>query len=133
LKKSTIELSTRFAVDPPGRRVHPEPPKHLTPAAKDWFLLLQREYAIEDAGGLALLTCAAESWDRCTSARQAIEKDGGPIIKDTFGQLKPHPAASIERDARAQFISAIKSLNLDLEPLRDAPGRPTQAETWRKK
>lgn len=110
-----------------------QPPEHLTRAAKDWFLLIQREYAIEDSGGVSILTAATEAWDRCTSAREAIEKDGGPVIKDRFDQLKPHPACAIERDSRAQFISAIKSLNLDIEPLRAGPGRPTQAETWRKK
>jgi hypothetical protein len=111
---------------------HAAPP-HLSESARDWFLSLQAEYGIFDTGGVSLLTSAAEARDRCTSAREAIEKGGGPVLKDRFDQLKPHPACAIERDSRGQFISAIKSLNLDLEPLRDGPGRPSQAETWRKK
>lgn len=110
-----------------------KPPKHLSSAANVWFRELQREYDIHDVAGVSLLTAAAESWDRCTSAREAIAKDGGPIIRDRFEQLKPHPACAIERDARAQFIAALKALNLDIEPLRDGPGRPTQKSGWRPK
>jgi phage terminase small subunit len=106
------------------------PPSHLSPDAKDWFFLIQQEYGIEDSGGVSILTAAAEAWDRCTSAREAIEADGGPIIKDRFSQLKPHPACAIERDSRAQFLAAIKSLNLDLEPVRQQPGRPTVPTSW---
>ena len=109
------------------------PAPHLSESARDWFLSLQAEYGIFDTGGVSLLTAAAEAWDRCRTAREAIAKDGGPVIRDRFDQLKPHPAASIERDARSQFMAALKALNLDLEPLRDGPGRPSQAETWRKK
>jgi phage terminase small subunit len=110
-----------------------EPPKYLSESARDWFLSLQAEYGIFDTGGVSLLTSAAEAWDRCRSAREAIAADGGPVIRDRFDQTKAHPAAAIERDARSQFITALKALNLDIEPLRDKPGRPTQAETWRKK
>jgi hypothetical protein len=30
----------------------------------------------------------------------------------------------VERDSRAQWLAALKALNLDLEPLHDKPGRP---------
>ena len=43
---------------------------------------------------------------------------------DRFGQVKSHPLLSVERDSRAQYLAALKALNLDLEPLRDKPGRP---------
>jgi phage terminase small subunit len=109
------------------------PPGHLSESARDWFLSLQAEYGIFDTGGVSLLTAAAEAWDRCRTAREAIAADGGPVIRDRFDQTKAHPAAAIERDARSQFITALKSLNLDIEPLRDKPGRPTQSETWRAK
>ena len=110
-----------------------EPPEYLSETVRDWFSALQEEYLIYDTGGVSLLTCAAEAWDRCRTAREAIAADGGPVIRDRIDQTKAHPAAAIERDARSQFITVLKALNLDIEPLRDKPGRPTQSETWRAK
>lgn len=102
------------------------PPKHLSAPAAAWWTELRDEYGIVDLAGVSLLTAAAEAWERCASAREAIAADGGPVIRDRFDQPKPHPAAAIERDARAQFIQALKALNLDLEPLHDGPGRPVE-------
>lgn len=56
-------------------------------------------------------------------AAEQIESDG-QTVKDRFDQDKPHPLLSVERDARAAMLAALKQLNLDLEPLRDGPGRP---------
>jgi len=35
-------------------------------------------------------------------------------VTDKFGQVKVHPLCSVERDARAAWLQAIKLLNLDL-------------------
>jgi phage terminase small subunit len=82
------------------------------------------EYSIEDAAGLALLTQACEALDRVRSTQVKIAADG-ECVKDRFGQSKQHPLLSIERDSRAAFLQAIKALGLDLEPVRDHPGRPS--------
>ena len=100
----------------PSRKLTHKPPAHLTRAAKAWWREIRTEYDIQDSGGLSLLGAAAEAMDRCTSAREAIEADGGPIVRDRFDQPKPHPACAIERDARGQFIAAIRALELDVEP-----------------
>lgn len=100
----------------PSKNSPPKPPAHLSRAAKAWWREIRVEYDIVDAGGLSLLGAAAEAMDRCTSAREAIEADGGPVIRDRFDQPKPHPACAIERDARSQFIAAIRALELDVEP-----------------
>jgi phage terminase small subunit len=99
------------------------PPKHLSRASKTWWREMTREYGITDLGGLSLLNAAAEARDRAESARAAIQKEG-QTIRDRFEQVKPHPLLAAERDARAQFIQAMRALNLDVEPLRDGPGRP---------
>lgn len=101
--------------------------KHLSKPAQAWFKAIQDEYAINDSAGVALLTVAAESWDRARSAREAIDVAGGPICQDRFGQDRAHPGIAVERDSRAQLLAALKQLNLDLEPLRDGPGRPPMA------
>ena len=71
-----------------------------------------------------LLRAALESFDRCEQARKLLKKEG-LVIKDRFGQQKGHPAAAIERDSRLQMVRALRTLNLDLEPLRPGPGRPS--------
>jgi P27 family predicted phage terminase small subunit len=98
-------------------------PSHLSSDAKRWWRELMNEYAISDAAGLLLLQTACEAHDRMKAATAAIEKDG-QMLPDRFDQMKPHPMLTVERDARAAMLAALKQLNLDLEPLRDGPGRP---------
>lgn len=98
-------------------------PTHLSKDGKGWFKKIATEYAIDDDAGLLLLQTAMESFDRMKAAAKRIDADG-EAVEDRFGQIKPHPLLPAERDARAQMLSALKQLNLDIEPLRDAPGRP---------
>jgi P27 family predicted phage terminase small subunit len=98
-------------------------PSHLSPEARRWWRRLQQEYAFDDQGGLLLLQTALESFDRMRAAQAAIKEDGATSL-DRFGQLKAHPLLPTERDARAAMMAALRQLNLDLEPLRDGPGRP---------
>jgi P27 family predicted phage terminase small subunit len=100
-----------------------KPPKTLSPEAKRLWRGLTKEYAIDDMAGLAILTAGLESYDRAQTAKALLDIEG-PTVTDRWKQRKAHPAASIERDSRAAFLSALKQLNLDLEPLRCAPGRP---------
>lgn len=98
-------------------------PKHLSKEARKIFKNLVQEYGITDCAGLRILRVALEAYDRAQSARATIEKDG-MTVRDKFGQTKPHPLLPVERDSRAAFLHGLKHLNLDLEPLRDRPGRP---------
>ncbi len=81
------------------------------------------EYAISDPGGRLLLATGLEAFDRMREAQKAIKADGA-TVQDRFGQPKAHPLLTVERDSRAQMLMCLKALNLDLEPLRDGPGRP---------
>ena len=96
----------------------------LSPEAQAWFDRLQAEYGISDAAGLLLLQTAMEAFDRLAECQASIALHGASC-PDRFGQLKPHPLLGPERDSRAQMLAALKALNLDLEPLRDGPGRPS--------
>lgn len=101
----------------------PKTPPGLSPAAATWWRKLTSEYQVDDAAGLLILQTAMEAFDRMHQARALIDKHGA-VTLDRFGQLRPNPATTIERDTRAAMLAALKSLNLDLEPLRDAAGRP---------
>lgn len=98
-------------------------PNHLSKEARRIWKEILEEYDIADAAGLHILRVALEAYDRAQAAREAIDQDG-MTLKDKFGQTKPHPLLPIERDSRAAFLAGLKALNLDLEPLRDRPGRP---------
>jgi P27 family predicted phage terminase small subunit len=98
-------------------------PAGLSVEARAWWRQLQAEFAIEDPGGLLLLQTALEAFDRLRGARALIDRDG-VVITDRFGQSKPHPAATIERDARTAMLTALRALNLDVEPLQGRVGRP---------
>ena len=100
-----------------------KPPVHFTSETKRIWQEIIDEYTIDDAAGLRILRVALEAFDRSQAARATIDKDG-MTVKDKFGQTKPHPLLPIERDSRAAFLAGLKALNLDLEPLRDRPGRP---------
>ena len=107
-----------------GRRTAPvRAPKGLGREAREWWKRLQAEYGIADVGGLATLELGARAFDRMTRAAQLVDADGC-VVRDRWGQAKPHPAAATERDARAQVLHALKALHLDVEPLNARPGRP---------
>lgn len=101
----------------------PQAPKVISREAKRWWSKITEEYEIDDAAGLLLLQTAMEAFDRMRDAQGIIEKEGATIL-DRFDQTKSHPQLTVERDARSQMIMALKSLNLDLEPLTNRSGRP---------
>jgi len=84
---------------------------------------LVREFDITDPGGEALLRTFASAFSLEIDCQQQIEKDG-LTFKDRFEQIKSHPLLTILNNARAQKMAALKALNLDVEPLQAAPGRP---------
>ena len=84
---------------------------------------LVREWNITDGAGQAVLLVACQSLDRLRQAQAILAKEG-ILMTDRFGQSKPHPASTIEREARAGFISAMKCMNLDLDSLEEPEEKP---------
>jgi phage terminase small subunit len=111
--KLTVVKSARSSVSAPA---------HLGDPGRELWTSIQTSYEISDPGGLCLLRTAAEAADRVASCREMLDEQGEVIM--VKGVPRAHPAAAIERDARAALIRALKELHLDLEPLRDRPGRP---------
>lgn len=97
---------------------------HLRPPGLAFFQAIGAEYGITDAAGTALLMTAAECLDRMRAAQASIAAHGELVI-DRYGAPKLNPACALEKDARTGFLAAMRALNLDIEPLRDGPGRPT--------
>lgn len=101
---------------------HPAP-SGLTREAKSLWRRLVAEYGIEDEGGFQILRVGLENFERMRGVQAQIDRDG-ITYTDRFGQVKAHLLLPVERDARAQYLAALKALNLDVEPLRDRLGRP---------
>jgi P27 family predicted phage terminase small subunit len=101
----------------------PKPPSHLSDDAQLWWKKLTTDFDLDDPAALLLLQTALEAFDRMKQAKARIDQDGAAIA-DRFGQIKPHPLLTAERDSRAQMLMALKNLHLDIEPLRSGLGRP---------
>ena len=97
----------------------PKAPKHLSTAAGRWWDAVVREYVLEEHH-VRLLTLAAEAWDRCCEAREAIAKHG-IVFEDRFGQPRTRPEVAVERDNRLAFARLLRELSLDTAPEESRP------------
>jgi P27 family predicted phage terminase small subunit len=89
-------------------------PAHLSVAGKAMWRSLSADFELDDAAALSLLRAACEAFDRAEQARKLIARDG-PVITDRFNQRKAHPCIAIERDSRAQMVSALRALRIQPE------------------
>jgi hypothetical protein len=60
-----------------------------------------------------LLQNLCESHDFCDELRQILAREG-PVVKDRFGVLKPHPAATILKGEVASFTALYRALALEV-------------------
>jgi len=93
------------------------PPRHLDEEEQALFRALVREFAIDDSNSVSLLTVAMEAHQRMREARELLA-DEGAVIKNRFGARTAHPAVAIERDARNDYLRAMKTLNLKPDAVR---------------
>jgi phage terminase small subunit len=87
-------------------------PRHLSRRSKAIFRAVVDDYALErEPHAVAILRQACEAIDRAEQARRRIEQDGA-YLPDRFGQLKPHPALAVERDAKTLTARLLRELSL---------------------
>jgi phage terminase small subunit len=61
---------------------------------------------------LALLESALRALDRAEAARAVVEREGLTVVTPDSGVIRPHPACSIEAEARREFRIAWRTLGL---------------------
>src|SRR5438046_7981086 len=105
----------------PKVKQSPKPPKHLRSQTRRWFSQVVESYELEEHH-LRLLALAGESWDRCESAREVIDREGLTFV-DRFGAPHARPEIAIERDSKIGFARLVRELDLDIDPP-VSPGRP---------
>ena len=97
--------------------------KTATGAAKAVRKRIQTEYAIEDSYGLYLLDRLEEDHALLVEIQKSLKKQG-LVTRDRYGAERPNPLLATLKDTKSRILATLKQLNLDLEPLRDGPGRP---------
>jgi hypothetical protein len=93
----------------------PSPPEHLRESTREWWLSVVEAFELE-SHHLKLLTLAAESWDRCQQAREAIGLHGLTFQSGDPPTPKARPEVKIEHDSRISFARLLRELSLDVEP-----------------
>jgi hypothetical protein len=97
------------------------PPRPLGTHGRALWDRVQREYHIDDVGGLEILTqiCAAE--DRLEALGEQISTDGA-LLRTRSG-FKANPLLRDETALRAFIVRTIERLGLNVEAVKP-PGRP---------
>jgi P27 family predicted phage terminase small subunit len=101
---------------------NPDPPKTYTAEARTLWRDVVDGWTL-DPVALKTVAVLCESLQLYRKANALVEREG-LTVQDRFTQVKPHPAIQIARDAAATYLSALRALNLDLEPLQHSVGRP---------
>lgn len=99
-------------------RAEPKPPGHLRAETRRWWASVVEDFVLEPHH-VRLLTLAAEAWDRCWQAREALAEHG-ITYTDRFGSPKARPEVAVERDSKIAFARLLRELNLDI----DSPDEP---------
>src|SRR5262245_34192461 len=97
------------------RFVEGGPPRPLGVHGRALWDRIQNEYDITDAGGVELLTLAAQSLDRAEGCRELIDRHGEAVISDV-GIVKENPLMKTELACRAFAAKCIERLGLNAEP-----------------
>ena len=111
---------------PQPRSDHPVPPSDLSPDAAQRWTALVAEFDVRDAAGLETLHVGFQNFDLADRLAAVIEADG-VTFRDRFGQPRQHPLLPALRDARAAYLSAIRSMNFDATPTHPRTGQPPKA------
>jgi P27 family predicted phage terminase small subunit len=88
----------------------------LSDEAQKLYQRIAKEWSITDSAGRVTLLTACQALDRMREAQEILKKEGA-VTADRFGQPKIHPAAQLEKEARAGLLMSLKALNMDLESL----------------
>src|SRR5262249_4232761 len=90
----------------------PAAPSHLKGPGRKLWTTINTDYELEGAD-LSVLDVACVHFDRAAAARETIDAEGA-IVKDRFGQQKPHPACEIEQASSRLYLAALRQLGLGL-------------------
>jgi len=85
----------------------------LNERARAVWGVVTREWLLDPAS-VELLRSACESMTRSDEAAAIVSREG-QVVRDRWGQARPHPAAIAERDHRAAAARCLQALGVVLE------------------
>jgi hypothetical protein len=88
---------------------------------------IQAEFSIRDAGGIELLTLAAQALDRAESLSAAIAEQGETVVSKAG--VRSHPSLKDELQNRALVARLLQRLGVTDQPIK-SPGRPAAPVGW---
>src|SRR5690242_544455 len=86
-------------------------PSGLSARSTAFWTDVTEMWVIEDPAARTLLELACVALDRGEQARALLDAEG-LTITDRYGQMKPHPAASVEHQARLAVARLLRELRL---------------------
>jgi len=101
--------ATSFGTDVGSERA--KPPAHLSRQSKRWWRSVLDAYDLQPHH-VAILTAAAEAWDRKDQARTIIAEEG-VVIREGGGTPIAHPAVHVEDVAAMRFAHLVREIGLD--------------------
>jgi hypothetical protein len=88
-------------------------PVALNARAQDLYGEVMAGWSL-DGPAREMLRLACESLTRADEAAAIVTKEG-QVFRDRWGQVRPHPAAVLERDHRQAAARVLQSLGVSLE------------------
>jgi len=104
-----------------GETAGVSPPRPLGTPGRALWDRVQREYRIEDVGGLEILAQICAAQDRLEALGEQINTDGA-LLRTRSG-FKANPLLRDETALRAFIVRTIERLGLNVEAVKP-PGRP---------
>ena len=105
------------------RRPGTTAPDSLSERESEFYEHIIDEFDIQDAAGLRILEGTAKHWGIWSAGLAVLDREGMTILGPQ-GRPVQHPMIAVVHHAWFAVLAGFKALNLNLEPLRDGPGRP---------
>jgi hypothetical protein len=103
------------------------PPRDLGQHGRALWDAIQREFRIEDRGGVELLAQACAALDVVEALGEAIARDG--VIVYSRAGPRAHPAVKDQIGARAFVVRTLERLGVTVENVKSV-GRPPAKVGW---
>jgi hypothetical protein len=106
----------------------PQPPRPLGAHGSDLWRRVQSQFAIEDCGGVELLTLICQLIDRAERCREIIDAEGEMIHTRTG--MRSHPLIRDETQCRALAMRTIDRLGINREAIKPIGRPPGKGIGW---